>query len=133
MILGWKRDYAAKLQAIFGVVRCETRAQAREAIEPSLRENNFIFQNLGPHIDQRLNPESEAAEVWRRKVVTRIVPNNRRVLAHVDANVYLLTVDESAVLEAFRQHVDDLEARHLEGYEEGGRTFPDRMGEILKG
>ena len=133
VIFGWKRDHATKLQAIFGVVRYETRAQARKAIEPPLHENNFIFRNLGPHNDQRLNPESEAAEVWRRKVVTRILPNNRRVLAYLDANVHLLTFDEFAVLEAFRQHVDDLEARHLEGYDEGGRTFPEGMGVILNG
>jgi hypothetical protein len=131
-ILGWKRDHATKLRSMFGVVRFNTRAEVRQAIEGQLRENRTIFHKYGPHIEVALDPESGAAERWRRKVLSRIVPNNRRVLALLDTNLHLLEGGELDVLEDFRQHVDDLEARHLEGYREGGETFPEEMKTIMR-
>lgn len=65
-------------------------------------------------------------------MLSRIVPNNRRVLALLNANLHLLQEGELDVLEDFRQHADDLEARHLEDYREGGETFPDGMRTIMR-
>jgi hypothetical protein len=51
----------------------------------------------------------------------------------LDANRKLLTPDEKVVLERYRQHVDDLEARHLgEGVIAAGATFPPEMAHILE-
>lgn len=132
MILGWKREHTNKLLSVFGVVRFDTRTEVREAIEGRLRENWTIFRKYGPHIEAALDPESGAAERWQRKVLSRILPNNRRVLAFLDANLHLLNGGEIEVLEDFRQHVDDLEARHFEGYEEGGTTFPKGMETMMR-
>jgi hypothetical protein len=131
-ILGWKREHATKLRSMFGVVRFDTRAEVRSAIEGQLRENRTIFHKYGPHIEAAFDPESGVAERWRRKVLSRIIPNNRRVLAFLDANLHLLEGGELDVLEDFRQHVDDLEARHLEDHREGGVTFPEGMTTIMR-
>lgn len=132
MILAWKREHANKLQALFGAVAFSDRASARQAVEPHLVENHAIFKQYGPHIEDAQNPESGAAEKWKRKMLTRILPNSRRMLAILDANRALLGAGERETLEQFRQHVDDLEAFHIEGIKEDASRFPSDFSEILK-
>jgi hypothetical protein len=132
-MLAWKREHAEKLRGLFGAVQFDSRAEARRVVEPLLAQNSAIFQNYGPHIDAARNPESGAAEQWKRKMLTRILPNNRRVLTVLDANRQLLTEGEKASLEKFRQHIDDLEAFHIEDSRLDGTQFPAEISEILKG
>ena len=108
------------------------RQAVRQAIEPALAENRLIFDEYGPDNEYRFDPESELAQVWQRKVRSRVLPNNRKVLAILDANRCHLRGQELTTLEQFRQHVDDMEARHLgEGVTTVGRRFPDGMPAIL--
>lgn len=114
-------------------VEYPTRNAVRQRILPLLRQNKFIFDTYGPHNDYRYNPESETAIIWRKKVLEQILPNNRKILAILDANKHLLTAGEIIILEKFRQHVDDLERRHLRGDSSGGGiTFPQEMETILE-
>lgn len=132
MMLGWKRDHAKRLQGLFGVIQFDNRIVARQAVEPLLTENRTVFDKYGPHIDAAMNPESGAAEQWKRKMLTRILPNNRRLLAILDANRNLLLDEEKMILELFRQHIDDLEAFHIAGIQEDGSRFPSEMSKILE-
>ncbi len=124
--------YANKLQGLFGSVRFGDRAGARQMVEPLLAKNYATFKQYGPHIDSACNPESGAAEQWRRKMLTSILPNNRRILALLDANRHLMRSDEKATLEQFRQHIDDLEAFHIEGKREDASRFPGELSKILE-
>lgn len=133
MILGWKRDHTNKLQAIFGVIRFNSRTDARESIETQLVENRAIFEQYGPHVDDALDPEGGSAERWKRKMLTRLLPNSRRMLAILDANRHLLDKAEMGTLELFRQHIDDLEAFHFEGKNEDASRFPAELTNILEG
>lgn len=132
MILGWKREHANKLQGLFGAVKFGERSDARNVVEPLLTENYAIFNRYGPHIHAARNPESGAAEKWKRKMLTRILPNDRRILAILDANLHLLGGDERVTLEQFRQHIDDLEAFHIGGDREDASRFPNELPNILK-
>ncbi|MGE1081318.1 hypothetical protein ACQJ0O_03615 [Pseudomonas shirazensis] len=132
MMLRWKREHASKLQQLFGAVAFTDRASARAVIEPILIENHTIFKKYGPHIEDAANPESGAAERWKRKMLTRIIPNSRRVLSILDTNRSLLNVEERFVLEEFRQHIDDLESFHIEGQMEDASRFPADMAKILE-
>ena len=132
MILGWKREHANKLRGLFGATEFNDRAAARQAVEPILAENHKIFNQYGPHIEAAQNPESGAAERWKRKMLTRILPNSRRLLGISDANRVLLRDDETAALEQFRQHVDDLEAFHIEELKQDASRFPGDFSNIFK-
>jgi hypothetical protein len=132
MMFGWKREHANKLQGLFGAVRFNDRTAARQVVEPLLVQNLAIFQQYGPHIEAARNPESGAAEQWKRKMLTRILPNSRRMLAVLDANRHLLSGNEKAALEQFRQHIDDLEAFHIEGNRQDASRFPGELSEILE-
>ena len=134
LVLEWKREHTEKLRALFGVVNCSSRRQLRAVIEPVLTENKAVFQQYGPHLSYSADPESEWANTWKRKVLGVILPNNHRLLAILDANRKLLGSNEKGTLEEFRQHVDDLTARHIHRNFAGrGRTFPMSMTTLAEG
>jgi hypothetical protein len=76
-ILQRKREHASRLQELFGAVKFDDRPSAREIVEPLLAENHAIFKHYGHHIDSARNPESGAAEQWKRKILACILSNNR--------------------------------------------------------
>jgi hypothetical protein len=132
VIREWKRKHVERINSLFGVVEYPDRASTRKAIEPALRENRTVFDQYGPHNDYRQNPESEIAKVWRRKIRAIILPNNQRVLAILEANRRHLSQIEAERLEAFRQHIDDLAAKHIgEGSGDLASRFPDGIDHIL--
>ncbi len=132
MIRDWKRQRVERIKALFGAVEYLDRGAARKAIEPSLTENRAVFDKYGPNNDYRHDPESEVAKVWQRKMRAIILPNNRKVLTILDANRGQLRQAELATLEAFRQHIDDLEAKHIgEGTGDVASRFPIGMAAIL--
>ena len=50
----------------------------------------------------------------------------------LDRNRRQLRDDELHTLEIFRQHVDDFEAKHIEGVSSSGTRFPNELTEILR-
>lgn len=132
MIRDWKRKRIERINTLFGAVEYPDRASAREAIRPALTENHTVFDQFGPNNDYHQDPESELAKVWQRKMRAIILPNSRKILTILDANQRHLSQSEVKVLEAFRQHIDDLEARHFgEGGDDVGSRFPVGMSDIL--
>ena len=100
---------------------------------PLLIENYAIFEDLNPDKDYKSNPESESASAWQRNMRARIIPNNRRVLAMLDANRSLMTEQESQVLAQLRQHIHDLEARHFTNEVTGPqKRFPGGMSGMMR-
>src|SRR5262249_35305740 len=132
MIREWKRKHIERIKSLFGAVKYPDRASARRAIEPLLNENRAVFDPYNPDNDYRENPESEFAKVWQRKLRAIILPNNRKLLSILDANQLHLDQLEMDTLEEFRQHVDDLEAKHIgEENDNIASRFPPGMSIIL--
>jgi len=132
LLVGWKRDQQARLDQMFGAVALPERKDVRGAIEPLLLENRVIFDEYGPDANYRENPESEMASTWQRYMRERIIPNDRRILAILDVNRNHLMPNELRTLELFRQHILDLEARHLTDLALGvQRRFPPEMDSIV--
>ncbi|MFO1344229.1 MAG: hypothetical protein U1F05_14070 [Burkholderiales bacterium] len=131
VVTGWKQLHAVKLASLFGAIEYSSRSEVRLAIEPALAENRAVFVDYGPDNAYRLNPESEMADTWRTKLLAKVFPNNRKVLSILDANRRHLLPAELRTLESFRQHVDDIEDRHLgDGIRTIGRRFPEEMNTI---
>jgi hypothetical protein len=132
IIREWKRRHVERINSLFGAVEYPDRGSARRVIEPALAENRAVFEQYGPNNDYRQDPESEIAQVWQRKLRGIIMPNNRKLLAILDANHRHLSEPEVNTLEVFRQHVDDLEAKHIgEGDGDVASQFPAGMNDIL--
>lgn len=132
-LIEWKHNHIAKITEAFSLNCYDNREDARKAIELSMEENFAIFTKHGPNNEYRLDPESEQARIWKRKVRSRILPNNRKILLILDKNRNLLLSDEKLVLEEFRQHVEEMEERHMGDASTVGRQFPPGMKKILLG
>jgi len=132
LILEWKYNHTLKIANLFGVTTCESRRDARNMIEPIFQENSAIFDAYGPMGEARFNPESDIPELWLIKVRSHILPNNRKILAILDANREYMSSDEVSVLEIYRQHVDDFESKHIGEYYVGGVQFPAKLSKILE-
>ena len=117
---------------LFGATSYGSRAEVRYFLEPLLDENYAIHRNYNPDLDYRYNPESDMAVTWQRNMRERVIPNNRRILATLDANRVKMVGDELATLEEFRQHIYDLEARHFTDAVIGAqRRFPLKMSQMM--
>jgi hypothetical protein len=132
MLVQWKQGHRQRIDEAFGVIEYATRQDTRTAIEPLLSENRVIFEVYGPETEERYNPESEMPVLWNRKIVTKLLPNNRHILRVLDRNRRQLREDELRTLEIFRQHVDDFEAKHIEEVSSSGTRFPNELTEILR-
>lgn len=132
LLLEWKRNHKEKVAALFGYRALSSRTEGRSAILPFLRENKTIFDQYGPMTEGRYDPESGTPSQWLRKIRTRIIPNNRKILAICDFNATLLVESEIATLELFRQHVEDFEAKHLENFGSNGSQFPAKMNDMFE-
>lgn len=130
LIRQWKCDRADHLAALFGAAHLPSREEVRKAIEPLMTANKVALDRYGPGTDARFNPESEAPDIWRRKMLGVIIPNNKRIAALLDKNRDHMMAEELKTLEEFRQHIDDLVARHLEGIP-GGRRYPRAMNQMM--
>lgn len=124
MIARWKAEHFDTIRNVLGVARFASREEARKYIEPLLERNHAIFRAVGPDNEYRENPEAEEARVWKRKMVSEIIPNNQAILLAIDANYQLVDKVERATVEQFRQHVTDLIGRHLGDAEHVATRFP---------
>lgn len=130
LIKRWKIDRADHLAALFGATHLPSRDAIHKAIEPLMTRNKVTLDTYGPNTSAKFNPESEAPAIWKRKVLGVIIPNNKRILAILDKNRDHMSNKETVTLEEFRQHTDDLTARHLEDVT-GGRRFPRAMNRMM--
>lgn len=131
LLLEWKQNHRQAIADTFGARTFDSREEARSVLLPLLEENSFIFKEYGPMTDERFNPESDMPAQWLRKIRSNIIPNNRKILILCDANAVYLTAEERGLMQSFRQHVDDFEAKHLGGAEQNGRQFPNGFDTIF--
>ena len=115
------------------------RTQVRQPCGPARRAhrllqfNNAIFRAYGPYSATSDDPLTDAAEVWRREAVEKMVPTNRRIVELLDLNHDLLTPAEQEVAADYRVHADAFEARHLFGVlSASAPRFPDAMNHLLE-
>ncbi|UZJ64361.1 hypothetical protein OKW96_18590 [Sphingobacterium sp. KU25419] len=70
----WKKNHKERIINLFGIPMFEFRMDAREYIAKILIKNRIIFNSFNPDLDYRCNPEAEEANVWKRKMVSQIIP-----------------------------------------------------------
>lgn len=131
LLLEWKANHRRVISDAIGIAKMDKRAEARAYVEKILLTNREIHKNFSPNTPESENPESEMPAVWKRKMLSQIIPNNQKILLFLDANQHLLTPEEKITLEGFRQHVDDLIQRHMGEEYTVGKQFPAQMEKIL--
>ncbi len=130
MIRGWKSAHRDALEQAFGTPRYQDRGAVRAYVEPLLAENHTIFGTYRPLDDDF---SAERAQQWRNHSVSRLVPNNAKIVRVLAANRHLLTPEERSTADRFKLHADEFAARHvLDDYTGGTSRYPESMDDILK-
>jgi hypothetical protein len=129
----WKRERQQRVRSALRVKRYDSRSALRDELTRLLQYNNAIFRAYGPHSPAADDPLSDAAEVWRREALEKMVPTNRRIVELLDVNRHLLRRDEQEVAAEYRVHAEAFEARHLFGVlNASAPRFPEAMNHLLK-
>lgn len=128
----WKANHKKRIIAAIGIPKFDTRNEARAYTTQILRKNKVIFDKLNPDLPYRENPEAEEAVVWKRKMLSQIIPNSQKILLFLGINTHLLMEEELITIESFCQHVDDLIERHFGDNLGIASRFPTQMNDILK-
>jgi hypothetical protein len=131
LVRSWKVNHKKQITDIIGIPIFENRNDARDFLLTIFRTNKAIFDSLNPDLPYRENPEAEEAVVWKRKMLSQIIPNNQKAVLFLDLNRNLLNEDELLILENYRQHVDDLIERHLGDNSGIASRFPEKIRGIL--
>ena len=124
LIKQWKNEHRERIKGLFSCPVYGTRNEVREALIPLFRENKIIFDTYGPNSEERFNPESSMPREWKNKILTRILPNNRKIMRIIDSNMHLIKPDEIYIIECLRQHIHDFECKHFLDMETSGIKFP---------
>jgi len=131
LIRDWKANHKKRIIETIGIPKFDNRNEAGTYIGQILLINKVIFDNLNPNLPYRENPQAEEAVVWKRKMLSQIIPNNQRILLFLGINAHLLKNEELIIMENFRQHVDDLIERHLGDNLVIASKFPEKINDIL--
>lgn len=134
LLRAWQLRLLREVESALGAVSYDDRAAALVATSGLLLQNATVFNTYGPASQKAQGRHGEeAVRLWRRKMQEIIIPNNRRLLAILDKNQHLQRDDERQATEMFRQHVDDVEARHFHTVVEVHAVqFPEAVQDIFK-
>jgi hypothetical protein len=129
---------AAHENFVSGLLEKPQFADKREVaayIYPLLKENHEVFISFGPLSEiARRNPGSDAHGIWLSERLATIIPNNRRMIRVLEANLRLFGPPEQTILARFRLHVRSYERWVLnEVTYEGVVRFPTEFESLISG
>ena len=129
----WKRCHENRIRRSFVVPVYDNRHRLAIEVHSLLRRNRAIFGQYGPSSRDSENPLSDSASVWRRHVLSDVIPNNRRVADLLNVNEHLLTKREKATVDRFLLHQQAFEYNHVSGNKTAAAPlFPEEMNSILR-
>jgi hypothetical protein len=132
LLLRWKAEHAALLAKTFIPV-VETRAELRGKVDALLARNGAIYEAYGPFSESAAKPITDAADMWKKQVISDVIPNNRVISRLFAAHRHLLKSDEAAVAERFRVHAEAFEYNHLSGDKfTDAPLFPKEITQVLR-
>jgi hypothetical protein len=134
-LISFKEEHEALVRMRLESVHYATNREAARAIVPLLRENHQVFMTYGPHSEiARRNPESDAHGIWMEERLTTIVPNNRAIVAVVEAHRDLFEPDDGGAIVRFLQHARSYEKWVSDDATyEGVTRFPAEFDELMEG
>ena len=126
----WKKESVRIRKAAFGVPHFNSRNEARLCVFPLLEENSEIFKRYGP-VDYLY--DEDRSHRWKKHVLSNVIPNNRRILNIIESNRHLLNEEELKILTQLKLHIQQLEARHLDGdWSSDTIRFPVGINQIFE-
>jgi len=133
MLYDWKQQHEEAIKHIFVVPVYEDRQALAKAVHMLLRKNKAIFMQYGPHSPNAAELLADEAEVWKRYIMSDIIPNNRKIANLLGANEHLLNDNEKDIFDKFILHQEAFEYNHVSGDKTpAAPLFPEEMNNILR-
>lgn len=129
----WKSEHTNTIAACFKVPIYKNRKELRVVIQNILRRNKTIFETYGPFSAESKNLLTDSNEVWNRKCIDTIIPNNRKIIQLLNKNEYLLYDCEKDIVEQFIIHAEAFEYNKFSGDKNSSApVFPVEINDILR-
>jgi hypothetical protein len=110
----WKSRHEESVREATGAPAFASGSEFRRAIWEILEDNRTIHAQHGPESEEpHRRAMSEGADYWNRQKLSRVVPNNRRIISIVERNRRFLTDDEWGQFALFRRHAEAFEANAI--------------------
>lgn len=128
----WKQRHEEAIKRVFVVPIYKDKQAFAGDVHKLLRTNEAIFNQYGPHCLNAIKPLPDEAEVWKRYVISDIIPNNRKIANLLRANEHLLNEDEKGIFDKFILHQEAFEYNHVSGDKTpAAPLFPEEMNRIF--
>lgn len=132
MLHQWKSDHEAAVRQLGADRKFETLQDLKSFAAPLLAENRLIWERFGPQSEIAMSdPGSNTHEIWSMRKLDRIIPNNRRLLNAISANMHLLSKAEISAFMEFRLHAEAFE-QHQYSRSDYYPLFPEQFSELFK-
>lgn len=83
----WKTAHEVKINSLFAFPQIDDERELLEQVNELVTENRFIFEEYGPFSKKVLQGSSgDAINIWRRRCLDTILPNNQRIVGLIEAN-----------------------------------------------
>jgi hypothetical protein len=124
----WKRQHEETIRRAGSTQRFERFEDLKASVSRILASNKVVFSELGPRSKIALrDPSSNLCSVWDLRRLDRILPNNRKIVNLIDANIHLLPINLIEVFERFRTHAGAYE-RHVYHPLDSYPLYPQEFG-----
>jgi hypothetical protein len=114
-LLAKKATRTAAVAITGGAPICDSREQARHAVQALLELTATVFRTFGPDAGDGSLGTAEEAENWSKHVLGDIVPANELIVAIVEMNPNLTTREDRSAADLLRLHTNDLSEKHRHG------------------
>lgn len=131
MLREWKAGHEEKVHRWGEEERYGTFDDMKKITSLLLAENRITWKELGPksEVAQR-SPGSNAFDLWELRRADKIVPNNRRMMNLIRANVGLLNKEQTLAFAEFANHAESYEA-HVYERRDHYPLFPEVFAEAF--
>lgn len=133
ILLEWKNNHLVKLMNRHGIMQYSTRLQVREVILTIMAENKAIWRQFAPSDGDlfTFDPESENAEIWKKRVRNIIFPNHCRIQSIIELNQKHMTIQEREIFAKYKEHIRGLFERHIGNIANNAIRYPIEMDGIF--
>lgn len=128
----WKSNHETSIKDLFQIPKFLTKSDLRKHLTPIIEENKSIFDTYGPNSLAAQKDSMSTGLIWERLATQKILPNNRTIEKVIDANLNLLTEDDSDIFNNFKIHREGFEFNKLSGDVNPSVTrFPNDFEKML--
>jgi hypothetical protein len=106
----WKNAHEQNIRSNGAALKFQTVSELKAYVCRLSLENRMISSTCGPNSEIAQNdPGSNAHEIWTLRKLNTLVPNNRKIINAIEANISLLNTSDTEQFFLFKMHAEAFE------------------------